>query len=194
MLRFRLVVAVLAVFSLLATACFQIIGFTYKDPLSPGEKGKIVVDLGPFSSSNNTTAIPFLVVGTAANLDQNGTSKFDLKVNFGGKYASTSDNTLRNLALAGGECDAGGLDADDIEGSFSTWRAFRTSVTVNSGSGALGTPFRVKVKIQRSGGANNSSANFVIFSGSWVDDGDGIVESGEIICTGLIQGAIPFTS
>lgn len=192
--RFRLIVAALAVFSLLATACFTIIGFKIKKPaLSLGQKNQIIVDLGRQSSTNDSTSYAFVLVGVSSALDLNGASKFDVKRNFGGKFESVSHNALRDFLLTGSNCGVGGFVASDAETSFATWRAFRSTVKINSLVGAFGDTNRVKVKVARNGGSNNSYGTFIIFAGNWSDpDNDGVVEAAEVACTSVVAGSIPF--
>jgi hypothetical protein len=193
-MRFRLIVAVLAVFSLAATACFQIIAFeTSKGAISLGEKVKIKMDLGRVSSGLDNNAYTFLLIGLGSTLDLVTVSKFDKQENFGGKFVSFKHNALRDLLLSGGDCVSGGWDADDMEGTFSTWAAYRTTVKVNSAAGAFGEVNRVVAKVQRNGGANNSFGSFIVFVGQYTDaNNDSIPQTGETFCSNVITGTIPF--
>ncbi|MEX1207644.1 MAG: hypothetical protein WEE36_03425 [Acidimicrobiia bacterium] len=192
--RFRLMVAALAVFSLVATACFQIIAFKLsKSALSLGEKGQIVVDLGRVASSLDSTGYVFLLIGVDSTLDLNGVSKFDVQRNFGGKFNAVSHNALRDFLLTGANCSAGGMSASDVESAFDTWSAFRTTVKVNSAAGALGDTNRVKAKVQRNGGSSSSFGDYIIFAGTWTDGNNDLAPGGgELACTSIIGGEIPY--
>lgn len=192
--RFRLIAAALLAFSLVLSSCFtiRVINISPK-ALGPGDTAKINVKLFRSASSLDTSWRVVLLIGLN-NLDPGSVSKFDKTGNFGGPFAKVTDNDARDILLTGTECTVYGIDAADLVGSFAEWRAYRTIGAVDSSAAAVTKQFKVTLKVDRAAGTpNDGYGDYVIFSGAWNDDGDGVPEAGEFICTGMMGGSIAFT-
>jgi len=191
--RFKLIALGLAAFSLLLSSCFtiRVIGVSPK-VLGPGGTAKVVVKLFPVSTGTNGTTRPVLLIGLL-DLDFGSVSLFDLKGYFGGPFARVSDAATRDMLLTPGQCTTSGVDASAVESSFDRWAAYRTVATVDSSANALNKAFKVTFLVDREAGTSSTSAGFyVVFSAAWGDDGDGVAESGEFICTGVMSGSVAF--
>ena len=191
--KFRLVAAAVAVFGLILSSCFTIRSINVSPKaLSPGGTAKVTVKLFRASTSTDSTTRVVLLIGLT-DLDIGTVSQFDKKANFGGPLARVSDNPARDVMLGAGECVTSGVDASTIAASFDDWRAYRTVAEVNSAAAALNTPFTVSFNVDRAvGTANGGYGSYVVFSAAWIDDGDGVPESGEFICTSVVGGSVAF--
>jgi len=189
--RFRLMAAGLVAFSLVLSSCFtlRVIGISPKS-LGPGDTAKINVKLYPVSSSTTGAAPVVLLIGLEG-LDPGTVSNFDKKGNFGGPFSRVTDNAIRDIMLA--ECTIYGVDASAVEPNFDEWRAYRTIAAVNSAAGPITKAFKVSIEVDRAAGTDDTSFGYyVVFSGMWLDDGDGVVESGETVCNGMMGGSVAF--
>jgi len=196
--RFRRLLPLVLAVGLLASGCFQIRFMRMTpDSIAMGERAIVRLEMYPAGTVTgfiNADGYPFVLVGFDDSALNNPTvSQFDLFQNFGGRFDRELDNDLRNLLLAGGNCEANGIDAADVTGM--KWWAWRTSTTVDSTSGGLGDIFRVKVALDRDGGDNGEAAAFVIFTGTWGDiiqDG-GPPIAGETACTSMLFSGVALT-
>ena len=192
--RFRLIAVALAAFGLVLSSCFalRVISISPK-VLSPGGTGKIAVKLFPSSSGSNSVSRVVLLIGLQ-DLDFGTVSQFDTKGNFGGPFARESDDALRDLMLSPGVCAPSGIDADTVEGSFERWKAYRTTNAVDSSVAGLNKVFKVTFEVDREGGTDSTSfGSYIVFSAAWGDsDTDGVPDSGEVICTGVMNGSVAF--
>jgi len=191
--RFRLIAAGLVAFGLVLSSCFtiRVIGVSPK-ALSPGGTAKVTVKLYRASSGTDTTTRVVLLIGLT-DLDFGTVSLFDKKGNFGGPFARVSDNAARDVMLTAGQCTVSGVAASDIAGAFDEWRAFRTIAVVDSSTNLLSKVFKVTFDVDRAASTSNSSfGSYVVFSAGWSDDGDGVPETGEFICTSITSGSVAF--
>lgn len=187
--KFRSVVPLILAVALLTSACFQI-RFFRQDPasLALGEQGVVRLDLHRVSlDENNTAGYTFLLIGWEdADLKLDGTRKFDHQGNFGGPFDRVKNNALRNVLLTMGNCVANGIDAANITG-MTSWRAYRTTVKMDSTAGTADDPFKIAVRFTRLFTDDDGRGNFVIFSGTWADlTLNDIPDPGEMACAGLV--------
>ena len=190
--RFRLIAAGLVAFGLVLSSCFtiRVIGVSPK-ALSPGGTAKVTVKLYRASSGTDTTTRVVLLIGLT-DLDFGTVSLFDKKGNFGGPFARVSDNAARDVMLTAGQCTVSGVDASDVS-FIDEWRAFRTIAVVDSSTNLLSKVFKVTFDVDRAAGTSNSSfGSYAVFSAGWADDGDGVPETGEFICTSITSGSVAF--
>ena len=190
--RFRLIAAGLVAFGLVLSSCFtiRVIGVSPK-ALSPGGTAKVTVKLYRASSGTDTTTRVVLLIGLT-DLDFGTVSLFDKKGNFGGPFARVSDNAARDVMLTAGQCTVSGVDASDVS-FIDEWRAFRTIAVVDSSTNLLSKVFKVTFDVDRAASTSNSSfGSYVVFSAGWSDDGDGVPETGEFICTSITSGSVAF--
>jgi hypothetical protein len=189
----------LLVLSLVGSACWQIRYLSYwPKSLSMGDVAKVKVNLFPLSISLASNTYVVVLIGHDSTLSLDSVSSFDMLGNWGGPYTSSQLAPLETLLLSGGTCLGAGVDAADVEasGTYTDWYAFRSNDKID-GTGIaaadLGTPLRVNIKVERSGGASNGYGGLVIFTGAWADnDNDGVPEGGEVVCTGMLTLTIPF--
>ena len=187
---FRMVVPLVVALSVLTSACFQI-RFFRLDPaaLADNEQGVIRLKLYQVSAGGAITdTFPFLLIGwDDGDLQLDGTRTWDNEGNFGGPFDKTKDNDLRDALLTAGNCEANGIDASTITG-MTKWRVYRTTVTVDTTTGAPDDSFKVDVRFTRLFNDNTDRGDFVIFSGSWTDwlNPNGVPEVGELFCNGMV--------
>lgn len=202
--RLRIAALAIVAFSLVAGACFQmrVISLTGDKALSPGAGTQYKIDLFRMSDLNDSNGYIFLLIGLD-DLNFNSWSNWDLKANFGGPFGSGTCGTankycqhdaLETLALTDDECSANGLSASTLTSDYGTWYAFRTTNLINSGSYGLSQKFRVKLNVSRAGSTDDDAqGEIVVFSGSWNElSVNGTPESGELTCTAVYMGSIPF--
>jgi hypothetical protein len=195
--RMRLFVLVVAAFSLIASACFQIRGIKVvgdKVLTSVGQSTQVKIDLFRQSQINDSTNYVFLLIGLN-DLDYGSTTQFDLKGNWGGPLATTLDNGLESFLLADDNCAALGVSATDINAaSFDEWVAIRTQVKVNSSNNGFFKSMREKITVSRETGTNdNNYGQMVVFSGvTGVTSGWTSGLLGNTTCTSMFITGIPF--
>lgn len=181
---------VLVAFSLVAAGCFSLRGFNWSNNNPPvGGSSFGTLRMFPYSSTNLTSR-PFVMVGRESDESAISMSRarFDTLGNFGGPFDMQSDAVMRTVLLSGGECIQDGVDVADITGT--TWQAFRTSAVVETGANAERTLARLGVKLTFGKGTSDIYGVKWI-TGAWADDGDGVAESGELLCTGFLFTSIP---
>lgn len=188
--KFRSMVPLILAVALLTSACFQI-RFMNQDPsaLADNEQGVVRLKLYQVSQDQgNTATYPFLLIGWEdGDLKLDGTRTWDNLGNYGGPFNKLKDNTLRDALLVPGNCTANGIDASEITG-MTKWRAYRTTVTVNTYSGTADDPFKIDVRFTRLFNDNGDRGDFVIFSGAWTDwiEPYGTPQAGEFACSGMV--------
>lgn len=203
--RFRVVAALLVVFSLLFSACFQIRYLSYwPKALTPGGTAKIKVNMFPMgldTIDDFPETRPFILVGLQSDtLVRNTVSDFDKTANWGGPYSATRHNNLRDYLLGDMKCGSYGAYASDLASysSWDEWFAYAMDSTIDLSSMTAADferAFRVNIQLDRAPGSDNGAVGqLVIFSGAWLDDGDDVAEGSEAVCTGVIFMAIPFVS
>jgi len=204
--RIFLLLGLLLVIALVTSGCFQIRMFKLnKDSIAAGEMVTVRVETFPVSMSTTDTqqGYFFLLIGYD-NIDWQGSSQVDADGNWGGPYNKGNNNALRNLLLTDGMCNANGVDAQDMESSFSDWRVVVSSTEFGpegATAGQLGLRNRVQLYFNGPAGVGDGGrGDVVVFSGVWDDDlfnsgpGETGVPTGEeIACTGMISFSVPYT-
>jgi hypothetical protein len=143
----------------------------------------------------------FLLIGYD-NIDWQGSSQIDADGNWGGPYNKGNNLALTNLMLTDGTCAGpGGIDAEDMAGSFDDWRVV-VSLTEFGADGPSAAQLGLRNRTQLyfnapAGVGDDQRGDVVVFSGVW-DDGllggtAGIPEAGEVACTGMISFSVPYT-
>jgi hypothetical protein len=196
--RFRVVAALLVVFSLLFSACFQVRGFRVgpKD-LAPGETAKIKLTFTPMGLDWAADHKVVVLVGLN-RLDFRGISDFDIKGLWGGPFTVSNNTALRDHLLTPGVCTSFGIDVSDVTGM--TWRAYATNDVVPATgltAAELLIKARLNVQVDRSPGTPNGEAgHFLVLSGWWADAGnDGVYSAGEAaVCTGAVLASVSFVA
>lgn len=197
--RLWLMAALLVVFGLLTSACFQIRYLSYwPKALTVGEIAKVKVNLFPVATSIGVEAYVVILVGLD-DLDLDSVSDFDMLGNWGGPYTSSQLVPLETLMLTNGECrePSSGVDAQDFAAGYPDWYAIRSNNLIDASgltAADLERAMRVNIKVERPAGtASNGYGSMVIFTGGWGDlDTDGVPDSGEVVCTGMLTMTIPF--
>jgi len=195
--RMRLFVLVVAAFSLIASACFQIRGIKVigeKVLTSVGQSTELKIDMFRQSQINDSTNYVFLLIGLN-DLDYGSTTNFDLKGNWGGPLSVASDTGLKNFLLADDNCAALGVSATDIDAaSFDEWIAIRTTTKVDSSSNGFYKSMREKITVSREASTNDTSyGQIVVFSGvTGVTSGWTSGLLGNTTCTSMFITGIPF--
>lgn len=187
-------IGVVALVAVLMSSCFALRGFKWsKASVVQGTKVVAILDLRPHGTSGVKDR-PFVLIGT--QLDSSDETdfnvvnplKFAVNGTFGGPRELSKDNALRNTALASGGCDIDGFDPGEATGL--SWTAVRTGPEVND-KGKIGKSAITKIGIKAHNDASTGTRRFAFISGRWNDDDDGIPESGEISCTGVIVTTLP---
>ncbi len=192
------IVVLILVLALLTSGCFQIRLFKIQGrySLAPGAATAVQMDLYPVALSLGNAGQRVVILIGLEQLDYHSRSQFDLAGNWGGPMGSTLDSTAETVLLSGGVCMANGIDAADMGASYDEWFAFVSNSTVDTTGitwANLAEVFRLRIRVQREAGTDDDSlGNVVVFSAWWMDDGNGIVEAGEIVCNSMVATSIPF--
>jgi len=204
--RIWLLLGLLLVIALVTSGCFQIRMFRLNvDSLAAGETVSVRLESYPVSMDvADTQSGYFVLLIGYDNIDWQGASPIDADGNWGGPYGKGNSIPLRNLLLTDGMCNANGVDAQDMEGSFSDWRVvvsdteFGPSSTAGATLGQLALRNRVQIRFTAPAGVGDGDrGDVVVFSAVW-DDGlfggtAGLPEAGEVACTGMISFSVPYT-
>ena len=107
--------ALVVVLALLTSGCFAIRGMSLsRNALAPGEATMVRLELRPYASGIQTSDKVFVLIGWS-DADRRSKVKFDTLGNWGGPYDGKSTLSLATHLLAGGACQAYGLDAAIID-------------------------------------------------------------------------------
>jgi hypothetical protein len=173
---------------LVLSGCFVMQGFTLKNyALSPGGKTKAVFTLRPASTSANTNK-EFVIVGVETGGPTTiGKATWGVNGTYGGPKAMVLEAGF--AAAMGTQCARNGFQFADVTGV--TWKAFLTPTKVND-RGTVGTKSVVEVGINvKAGASGDDTTSLIGVSGSYSDDGDGTVDSGDsFTCAGVAQVAL----
>jgi len=176
--------ALVLVLALVSASCITIKVWKYsKVIVDPGTKVMLTVKMKPLFAGDTFNSIPFVLVGYN-DMEPGTFKKLDTDGNYGGPYNAVGDATLATLGKA--ECLSYGVKAGDFTANEG-WKAYHTGVKVDI-TGKLPLMFRHKV-----GPAGDETAiggATILFSGIWTDDGNGIAETGEIVCSGMVVAPI----
>lgn len=183
----RLVATSIVAFAVLASSCFWVIRFfrTVEQYLEPGDNTRVLLNLHPFDQTTSAVeGYPFLLIGYN-NMKSRPLMKFDMFGNYGGPYDGVRDNVLEARLLEPNVCSTGSVDAEDIMGDFTDWKAYRTPVEIDNTGGidaaALDLEMRVIHNVKALATADPASdlaGQMVIFSGAWNDnDDDGVIDT-----------------
>lgn len=190
-------IVLVLVLALLTSGCFQIRLFKIKGrySLAPGTSTAVQLDLYPVALSTGTASRVVILIGLD-QLNYHSRSLFDLAGNWGGPAASTQNDTAEGLLLTAGTCAANGVDAADMATFYDDWYAFVANDVVDTTGltwADLADVYRLRIRVEREAGTTDDSlGSVVVFAGFWVDDGDGVVEAGEMLCNSMVATSIPF--
>jgi hypothetical protein len=180
-----------AVLPLVLSSCFVLQSFgVTAGTLTPGAKTKAVFTLRPNSTTPDTN-YQFVVVGVddPAQLVV-GKATWGTNGTFGGPAPMVAEPNLDD-ALMARTCGSNGVTFDEITGV--TWKGFRTATAVND-KGKVGTPAVVEVVVKAKSTATTGMRDGLVgWTGTWLDDGDGIVESNGddvYVCSGLATSSV----
>jgi hypothetical protein len=182
-MRKRLLVVVGALIaSTLLSGCWAMREASWtKDKVDPGEKTTLRVGLIPASEKENDRFfLGFLV--KASNV-QFGPAKFDATGELGRPKKMIRDATLRDVISDDDLC------GDQLPGEPNL--VFRTQNNVTDDTRKF-IEATLRARTQR--GADGGGAGGYVFTGAWLDDGDGVPEDpdlsdDELACTGISQVA-----
>ena len=175
---FRL--SLLLVVSLLASSCFYVGKVEIEEQdIFPDETTEVKIKLYPASNTESAhLGYTFLLIGYV-DIDRGTIKKIDAGGHYGGPYTAVRDLDLRNVLL--NSCATSAIpDLDEFHAD--EWQAWRTPVKVMADSG-LSIKFRHSVTAPST--VQGGLARLVIYSGQWIDDGDGTPASVEMFCSGL---------
>jgi len=201
--RIFLLLGLLIVIALVTSGCFQIRMFKLnKDSIAAGELVTVRTEAYPLSMNTTDTNVGyyFLLIGYD-NIDWQGSSQIDADGNWGGPYNKGNNAALVTFLLTAGNCDANGVDAEDMESSFDAWRVVVSNTEFGpegASAAQLGQRNRTQLYFNAPVGVGDGDrGDIVIFSGVW-DDGlfdpeDGAPDAGEVACTGMITFSVPYT-
>jgi len=192
-------IGLVLVLALITAGCFQIRMFKIdgRYSLEPGTSTAVQVDLYPMALTGTVmTSDQIVLLIGLDNLNFHSMNPWDPGGNWGGPLASVRNDAVANFLLEEGNCNANGVDASDMEGWYDDWLAY-ASVDRVDGTGLtwadLARVFRIRFRVERPAGTGDSEYGSVtVFSAGWADDGDGVAEGEELICTGMVAFSIPF--
>jgi len=180
-----------AVLPLVLSSCFVLQSFSVTaGTLALGEKTTARFTLRPTSTSPDKS-YQFVVVGVD-NPAQLAVGKATWGTNgtFGGPAPMVAEPNLDD-ALVAAACGSNGVTFDEVTGM--TWKGFRTATKV-ADKGKVGTPAVVDVVIKAKSTASTDTRDGVVgWTGTWLDDGDGIVESNgddAYACSGFATSSV----
>ncbi|MDX1468068.1 MAG: hypothetical protein R3258_01895 [Acidimicrobiia bacterium] len=199
MKRWTRIAALLALFALVTTSCMTIRQFSFSKTnldLSEDDITSMRLRLKPESSTSVFEGHIIVLVGYDEEIIPLNRKEWqDLDGHYGVAKAGISHNALRDQLLMDGVCNLpGGGDAEDIEASYTTWRAFRTDIEIDSGdidaTSRINFVHNIGISDQA---AANEVAQVVAIVGTWNDDGDTIPESTDTyICNSVIFTSLTF--
>jgi hypothetical protein len=191
--RFTFVVLAMAM-AMLLSSCWQIarIGVTdWTLSIDEDTKTRIRLDLIKGNPELTGDAYGVVVVGWEGTQLRSGGRQFDPLGNFGGPFTGVKDTNLRTQILAGAGCAVGGTTVADISGDFSMWQVWRTPSQIDFSSITQDDALRFKQFFRPAAGAiAGLPTGFIIITGSWADDGDGVVEAFELYCQSTYAGSL----
>ena len=184
--------------ALLLSSCFVLQGFSLQaTSVRRGDTTKAQFVLHPMQTAKEydgtgisiRTNYQFVVVGVPSSGDltvQKATWGTNGK--FGGPQNMPSSSPLP-AAMAASGCSANGLDFAAI--SNTTWKGFLTVNPIND-HGAVDDKAIVQVGIKATAGAAHATSNAIFgVQGTWVDDGDGFVNSADDFwCMGIASSTL----
>jgi hypothetical protein len=203
--RLRLV-AFVGLLGLLATSCFTLRGFSFsKAIVDPGEKNILNLRLQPGVEESTDQGLnrdyPFVILGLSrpsasdpAFIRVVKPRRFDVGGNFGGPRALQRDDGLRDLILANNWCS--GFDV--VSSDSTLWLLFRTGSQVNDRE-RVGKYAMSQLGLKPAADTTLGVGQLQIVVGGWIDDEDGLAESGEVFCnsaadTSMLINQPPTTS
>lgn len=197
--RIWLLLALLLVIALVTSGCFQIRMFKISPKsAAAGEQITVRTEAYPqgMGSVLNQPGFYFVLIGHD-NVDWLGSSQIDADGYWGGPYEKGNNTGLRDLLLSGGECATHGIDAADMESTFDSWRvvvSLEAFGTDSPSTAQLALRNRTQLYFLAPAGVGAGEyGDIVLFSGIWVDDADGVPQTGEALCTGMISFSVPYT-
>jgi hypothetical protein len=136
-------------------------------------------------------AYAFVVLGFDDAQLRSGGRQWDPLGNFGGPYTGVNDTNLRTQLLGGAGCAVGGTTVADIQADFTAWRVWRTPSQIDFSAITQDDVLRFKQFFRPAAGAvSGIPTGFIFITGSWSDDGDGVVEAFELYCQSTYAGSL----
>lgn len=185
MKRFRLAALVTAVAMVLSSCMLVMQGFSLVDgSVPPGTKTKARFTLRPLNS-NPSEAFQFVLLGFPTDSGLSGAkATWGTNGAFDGPYKMGVSSGLAEAMAASGSCTANGLEFASITNMV--WKAYMTRDPIAT-EGRVDTEVIVDVAIKVAATAT-SDASVTVFgvTGSWSDDGDGIINAADgFFCGGM---------
>ena len=175
----------------LLSACFVLQGFwIVANSIAPGGKTKAVFELHAASTTSDN-AHQFFLVGVADIDDLTaGKATWGANGTYGGPYPLPVSANLETVI--GTDCDSNGFELSAITGI--TWKGFITPTPINDRN-KVNKNVIVQVGLRSPDTASAGDEAVLGVTGAWVDDGDGVPESGDIFyCTGFTQAWVTVTA
>ena len=180
------VAAFVAALAMVLSSCMLVMqGFALLDgSVAPGQKTKARFTLRPLNS-NPTQAFQFVLVGFPTGSGLSGAKgNWGTNGEFGGPYKMAVSSGLAEAMAAADTCSANGLKFSSVTGM--EWKAYMTRDPIDT-TGQTDTEVMVDVAIKVGPtAAPDTSVSVFGVTGSWTDDGDGTVDSGDsFFCGGM---------
>lgn len=199
MRRIVRLVAVLTALVMVTSACFVIRQFSFSKTnldISADDITSMRLRLKPDSGTTVLDGYVIILVGIDEELENLNRKEFqDIDGDYGMAPAAIDDAALLAILQDDGECGLpGGGDAEDLVGSFTSWKAFRSNTVVDMSDvdATSRLNFVHNLGISNLAGANEV-AQIVAISGSWADTNtNGVPESGEMVCNSAIFTSVTF--
>lgn len=191
-------VALLGALMLFTTGCLTIRQFSFSKTnldISSDDITSMRLRIKPDSATSATDGYGFVLVGLDEELTSLNRKEWqDIDGDYGVAAAAITDGNLLSHLLAEGECDLpGGADAEDLEASYNTWKAFRTNAIIDQSDIDASSRLNFVHNLGIAGAADaNDVAQVVAISGIWADDGDLVPEAGEAICSSAVFTSVTF--
>ena len=184
--------------ALLLSSCFVLQGFSLQaTSVRPGNSTKAQFVLHPMQTAKTAegTGIPirtnyqFVVVGVPDSNDLVvGKATWGTNGKFGGPQNMLASTALPG-AMATSGCSSNGLDFASITNT--TWKGFLTQGPIND-RGLVDDKAIVQVGIKAKASAATATSNAIFgIQGTWVDDGDGFLNSADdFFCMGIASSTL----
>jgi hypothetical protein len=184
--------------ALLLSSCFVLQGFSLQaTSVRPGNATKAQFVLHPmqvakeFDSTGISirTGYQFVVVGVPSSNDLTiGKAIWGTNGKFGGPQNMIASTALPS-AMATAGCSSNGLDFASITNT--TWKGFLTANPIND-KGLVDDKAIVQVGIKAKASAATATSNAIFgIQGTWVDDGDGFMNSADnFYCMGIASSTL----
>ena len=172
---------------LLSGCLFMLQGFVVLDGhIEPGSKTKARFTLRP-ATTNNDRIYQFVVVGVDDGADLKvGKAKWGTNGKFGGPRRMPVSAPLPAALGASGGCIVSGFNFGNV--TDTTWKGFILQVRTK---GKVKQTATVDVVIKAAQGATAGSEPVIGVTGSWADNGDGIVSGADtFVCSGASTSSV----